>query len=62
MGLEIERFAVELARRAGERILAERSSLTVSAKGSRDLVTSADLASEQLIISGIQAQFPGVKS
>ncbi|HTH51199.1 MAG TPA: inositol monophosphatase family protein, partial [Pyrinomonadaceae bacterium] len=52
-------FAVETARDAG-RILLERygRTHTVTKKGDINLVTEADLASEQLIIERIRSHFP----
>ncbi|MBS1795883.1 MAG: inositol monophosphatase [Acidobacteria bacterium] len=52
-------FAIETARAAG-RILLEKygRKLNVSKKGDINLVTEADLASEQLIIERIRSHFP----
>ena len=52
-------FAIQTARDAG-RILVERlgRALQVSSKGDIDLVTEADLASEELIIERIRSHYP----
>ncbi|HIA27657.1 MAG TPA: inositol monophosphatase [Planctomycetes bacterium] len=50
---------VELARRAGEKLVALGSGdLEVAFKGPRDLVTAADRASEDLILDWISSAFP----
>lgn len=50
--------AIKIAEKAGKRILKEEKKLSVNKKGQRDLVTNADLASEELIISEIKKKFP----
>ncbi|MBM3276508.1 MAG: inositol monophosphatase [Candidatus Handelsmanbacteria bacterium] len=54
-------FALDLARRAGALISAERErgALALSYKEGIELLTSADLKSDQLIGEGIRAAFPG---
>ncbi|MCC7264304.1 MAG: inositol monophosphatase [Candidatus Latescibacteria bacterium] len=54
-------FATDLARRAGALISAERErgGLTLSYKDGIELLTSADLKSDQLIRSELSAAFPG---
>lgn len=53
-------FATDLARRAG-RLLAESYERVerIEHKGSRDVVTEVDYASEQLALDAIRARFPG---
>ena len=57
---EIAQFAQEIAREAGHLIRQERDQQTVSLnyKTHQELVTSADLKSDQLIRSRIQQRFP----
>lgn len=57
---ELLRVAVEAAHRAGEEIRRQRhtQSLTVSFKGVRDLVTTADLAAEKIVIDTIRSYYP----
>jgi myo-inositol-1(or 4)-monophosphatase len=56
-------FALDTAQRAGQVLLRfSRQHHTVSSKSTEiDLVTEADLASEQLIVDAIRRQFPGHK-
>ncbi|MFN2167934.1 MAG: inositol monophosphatase family protein [Anaerolineae bacterium] len=58
---EFLEFALETARRAGRLLCTQFTQRhTVSHKSSDiDLVTEADLASEQLIVEAIRARFPG---
>ena len=53
-------FAIETARDAGRLLLEKfgQTDLSVSKKGDIDLVTEADLASEELIIERIRSHFP----
>ena len=57
---EIAQFVQEIAREAGHMIRQEREQQTVSLnyKTHQELVTSADLKSDQLIRSRIQQRFP----
>jgi myo-inositol-1(or 4)-monophosphatase len=52
--------AVEAAKRAGEVICEQRrsQSVTVSFKGIRDLLTTADLAAEKVVIETIRSHYP----
>ena len=49
--------AIEIAREAGQILLAHRDA-GFELKGDYDLVTSADRASEQLIVNRLKEQFP----
>jgi len=51
-------FAIETARDAGRILMEKYGSVTVSKKGDINLVTEADLASEQLIVERIRSHFP----
>lgn len=51
-------FAVETARAAGQLLLEKFGRVTVSKKGDIDLVTEADLASEQMVIELIRSHYP----
>ena len=51
-------FAIETARDAGRVLMEKYGSVTVSKKGDINLVTEADLASEQLIVERIRTHFP----
>lgn len=57
---KVLRLSRELAQRAGEHLLSYRGkdNFSVEYKTSRDLVTSADLEAEEIIISGIKEFFP----
>lgn len=57
---EIEQFARELAIKAGSMIKAERNkgSLSMDYKDQHELVTSADIAADKLIIAAIQEKYP----
>jgi myo-inositol-1(or 4)-monophosphatase len=57
---EITAFATDLACEAGALVAAAREdpALAIGLKADRDLLTSADLASERLIVSSIKARFP----
>jgi myo-inositol-1(or 4)-monophosphatase len=57
---EIEKFASQMAQDAGTLIAKERSkgNLSQQYKDQHELVTSADLAADKLIIERIQARFP----
>jgi myo-inositol-1(or 4)-monophosphatase len=52
--------AIEAAKRAGEVICQQRrtQSVSVSFKGARDLVTTADLAAEKIVIETIGSYYP----
>jgi myo-inositol-1(or 4)-monophosphatase len=53
-------FAVELARRAGERLTASYGrAMRVDRKSARDVVTDIDYASEALVIAAIHDRHPG---
>ena len=50
---------IDLARKAGENLLAlNRGDLEVKFKGPRDLITAADLASEELILTWLSDNYP----
>ncbi len=51
-------FAKELAKIGGEIILEEWKSVEIHSKGVRDVVTDADIKSEELIINRIRKEFP----
>jgi myo-inositol-1(or 4)-monophosphatase len=51
-------FAVQLAREAGSLLLMRLGAARVSNKGEIDLVTEADIASEELIIERIRSRYP----
>ncbi|KZY29417.1 MULTISPECIES: inositol monophosphatase family protein [unclassified Oleiphilus] len=57
---DIEKFAKELAIKAGSMIKSERAkgSLSQNYKDQHELVTSADIAADKLIIEAIQEKFP----
>ncbi len=57
---ELLKFAQELAREAGELIVNERATATLTRdyKGGKELVTQADLKADQLICTGIAAAYP----
>ncbi len=57
---KIEQFARELAMKAGSMIKAEREkgSLSENYKDQHELVTSADIAADKLIIAAIQKKYP----
>lgn len=57
---QLKQFTVNLAREAGELILAQRenSQLSQEFKRGTELVTSADLAADKLICDAIQSQYP----
>lgn len=53
------RLALELAEQAGSRILQMQDGEAVGRKSAeRDLVTQADLASEQILLDGLRSAFP----
>ena len=59
---DILEFSKDLARRAGQLIVAERESeatLEHEFKAGDELVTSADIKADQFITAGIKAAFPG---
>jgi myo-inositol-1(or 4)-monophosphatase len=51
-------FAIEAARDAGRLLMDKYGSVTVTKKGEINLVTEADLASEQLIVERIKSHYP----
>ncbi len=51
-------FAIQVAREAGGVLIDRLGSAQVSNKGDIDLVTEADLASEELIIERIRSHYP----
>jgi myo-inositol-1(or 4)-monophosphatase len=51
-------FAIETARTAGQILLEKFGRVTVSKKGDIDLVTEADIASEQKVIELIRSYYP----
>lgn len=51
-------FAIETAREAGQLLLEKFGKVAISKKGDIDLVTEADLASEELIIERIRSYHP----
>lgn len=57
---ELELFARQLAKEAGDLIAEKRASgdLVENYKDQQELVTSADVAADQLIIAGIKAKYP----
>jgi len=57
---DVFKFALDIAREAGEFILAERNSaqLTHEFKNGIELVTNADLLADQLLCERIAEQFP----
>jgi myo-inositol-1(or 4)-monophosphatase len=60
MWQELQNDAEEMARKAGALLLKYfRGGLVVESKGTIDLVTDADRASEALIISAIEKKYPG---
>ncbi len=56
--MDLLSIAIKISEKAGKRILKEEKKLSVSKKGLRDLVTNADLASEELIIKEVKKKFP----
>lgn len=57
---ELAEFARELALEAGQLIVEQRAqgAIQYNYKAQQELVTSADIAADQLIIKGIQARYP----
>jgi myo-inositol-1(or 4)-monophosphatase len=57
---ELLSTAIEAAQQAGAEIRSQRESqrVTVSFKGTRDLVTTADLAAEKIIVDTIRSRYP----
>jgi myo-inositol-1(or 4)-monophosphatase len=57
---ELLAVAVDAAQRAGREIQHQRESqsVSVSFKGARDLVTTADIAAEKIIVETIKSHFP----
>lgn len=53
------RLAIDIARRAGAGLRDGLGQAAVSSKGTLELLTQHDLASEQLIVDAITATFPG---
>ena len=51
-------FAIDVAREAGAVLVQHLGSAKISTKGDIDLVTEADLASENLIIERIRSYYP----
>ncbi len=51
-------IAIKAAKAAGERVCSFTADLEVEFKGPRDVVTAADLASQELIVQMIRAVFP----
>lgn len=59
MSREIVDFGMEIAREAGEILLEQRGKAQVEFKGIRELVTTADRASEDHLVRRIRDRFPG---
>jgi myo-inositol-1(or 4)-monophosphatase len=57
-GNQLLNFAIQVAREAGGVLIDRLGSAQVSNKGDIDLVTEADLASEELIIEKIRSHYP----
>ena len=55
---ELVRVAVEAARRGGKQLMKWRGRITAREKGPRDLVTEADLVSQEAIASFLGKEFP----
>ena len=56
---EIRKLAEKLIVKAGKEIIRQRASASITIyKDRQDICTTADLAAEQIIITGIQAKFP----